>query len=212
VIGSDKQRDRGESNTGGAAPKPRGAIVFSCPYLRIRQDAVTGTGYPTGDYYVLERPDSVSAVPVTPTGRTVLLRQERHPLDESTWEFPGGHVDAGETAEAAARREAQEEAGLVGGALEALSWHYPIPGLAACRTFVFALRLDDAALDKARVEPGMDEIAELRIVTMADIGEMVRTGRIRDAFTITAYSLYVAGGRHASASDDTSREKGQGRE
>jgi ADP-ribose pyrophosphatase len=153
---------------------------------------VTGAGYPTGDYYVLERPDSVSVVPVTPSGRTVLLRQERHPLGESTWEFPGGHVDAGETDEAAARRELREETGLAGGALEKLSWHYPMAGLAASRTTVFALHLDEGALDGARVEPGMDEIAELRIVALAEIGEMIRTGRIRDAFTITAYTLFTA--------------------
>jgi len=147
-------------------PKPRGPIVFSCPFLRIRKDKVSGGAYPTGDYYVLERPDSVSVLPVTPSGRTVLLRQERHPLAESTWELPGGHVDAGETAEAAARRELREETGLVGGALKLLSWHYPIAGLAASRTSVFAVQLDEAALDGARAEPGMDEIVELRIVVM----------------------------------------------
>ena len=181
-----------KSDAGGGTPKPRGPIVFSCPFLRIRQDPVSGAGYPTGDYYVLERPDSVSIVPVTPSGRTVLLRQERHPLAESTWEFPGGHVDAGETAEAAARRELREETGLAGGTLELLSWHYPVAGLTASRTTVFALRLDEAALAGARVEPGMDEIAELRIVALAEIGEMIRSGRIRDAFTITAYTLYIA--------------------
>jgi ADP-ribose pyrophosphatase len=190
VSASDDQSD-----AAGRISKPRGPIVFSCPFLRIRQDPVTGAGYPTGDYYVLERPDSVSIVPVTPSGRTVLLRQERHPLAESTWEFPGGHVDAGETAEAAARRELREETGLAGGALELLSWHYPIAGLTASRTTVFALRLDEAALAGARVEPGMDEIAELRIVALAEIGEMIRSGRIRDAFTITAYTLYIACGR-----------------
>ncbi len=189
MIASDDKTDISRRK-----PKPRGPIVFSCPFLRIRQDPVTGAGYPSGDYYVLERADSVSVVPISPSGRTVLLRQERHPIDESTWEFPGGHIDAGETPEVAARREIWEEAGLDQGALEVLSWHYPVPGLSATRTTVFALRLDDAALDLARVEPGMDEIAELRIVRMSEIGEMIRTGRIRDAFTITAYALYIACG------------------
>jgi 8-oxo-dGTP pyrophosphatase MutT (NUDIX family) len=182
-------------------PKPRGPVVFSCPFLQIRQDAVTGAGYATGSYYVLERPDSVSVVPVSPSGRTVLLRQERHPVDESTWEFPGGHIDPGETPEEAARREIREEAGLVGGTLEKLSWHFPIAGLSATRTTVFALRLDEAGLDAARVEPGMDEIAELRIVRMAEVGEMIRTGRIRDAFTIAAYAFYVACGERQSSEE-----------
>ena len=37
-----------------------------------------------------------------------------------TWEFPGGKVEEGEEPEAAARRELQEETGLVAEALEAL--------------------------------------------------------------------------------------------
>ncbi|MBV8650676.1 MAG: NUDIX hydrolase [Alphaproteobacteria bacterium] len=187
MSASDDQND-----AAGGISKPRGPIVFTCPFLKIRQDPVTGAGYPTGDYYVLERPDSVSVVAVTLKKSTVLLRQERHPLGESTWEFPGGHVDDGETAEAAARRELREETGLAGGVLELLSWHYPIAGLAASRTTVFAAYLDEAALDDARVEPGMDEIAELRIVALTEIAEMIRTGRIRDAFTITAYTLFTA--------------------
>ena len=194
TVNDDKTDIAGKPSVARKPAKPRGPIVFACPYLAIRQDAVVGAGYSSGDYYVLERPDSVSIVPISPTGRTVLLRQERHPIDESTWEFPGGHIDAGETAEAAAWRELREETGLVGGAMEALSWHYPMPGLAPSRTTVFAARLDDAALETARVEPGMDEIAELRIVAMSEVADMIRTGRIRDAFTITAFALCVACG------------------
>lgn len=175
-------------------PKPRGPIVFACPYLSLRRDAVAGASYATGDYFVLERPDSATIVPISPSGSTILLRQERHPIDESTWEFPGGHVDAGETAEAAAVRELREETGLSGGVLEAVSWYYPMPGLSASRTTVFIAHLDDAALADAEAEPGMDEIAELRIVAMSEVAEMIRTGRIRDAFTIAAFALCAAGG------------------
>jgi 8-oxo-dGTP pyrophosphatase MutT (NUDIX family) len=49
-------------------------------------------------------------------GRGWVLLQERdeHPvIDPEKWGFPGGHVEPGETPEAAAYRELEEETGLV---------------------------------------------------------------------------------------------------
>jgi 8-oxo-dGTP diphosphatase len=42
----------------------------------------------------------------------VLFGLRRGAHGAGTWSFPGGHVDAGESAEAAARRELAEETGL----------------------------------------------------------------------------------------------------
>ena len=42
----------------------------------------------------------------------VLLVQRRNPPDAGLWGFPGGHVEPGETALAAAARELHEETGL----------------------------------------------------------------------------------------------------
>ncbi|XQZ55867.1 NUDIX domain-containing protein [Paracoccus yeei] len=45
-------------------------------------------------------------------GPRVLLVQRRNPPDAGLWGFPGGHVEPGETALAAAARELHEETGL----------------------------------------------------------------------------------------------------
>lgn len=45
-------------------------------------------------------------------GRSVLLVKRAKAPAAGYWSFPGGHVRAGETAEAAARREVYEETGL----------------------------------------------------------------------------------------------------
>lgn len=43
-------------------------------------------------------------------GRPIVLIERKHP--PPGWALPGGFVDVGETLEAAARREAEEETGL----------------------------------------------------------------------------------------------------
>mgnify|MGYP004449162891 CR=1 FL=1 len=56
---------------------------------------------------------SVTAVIQDPDGRYLITqRSEDKPWGAGWWEFPGGGVNAGETPEAAAAREAGEETGL----------------------------------------------------------------------------------------------------
>jgi 8-oxo-dGDP phosphatase len=169
--------------------KGAGSVVFTCPWLAIRKDVIGTSGSPLDHYYVVERPDSITIVPISDAHRTILLRQHRHPIDDSSWEFPMGQIEAGESAEMAAHRELREETSVVGDRLEAVSWYHPIGGLTAQRTFVFVARVDDQRLRGAKFEPGTDDIRELRIVEMSTVAEMIGKGEIRDASTIVAFTL-----------------------
>ena len=55
-----------------------------------------------------------AAVKASDTGRVLMIQRYLDPEDAAggTWEFPGGHLDPGETAQAAAVREWEEETGL----------------------------------------------------------------------------------------------------
>ena len=64
------------------------------------------------DFFVLNCPDFVNVIALTNDGLCVLVEQWRHGSQELTLEIPGGLVDAGESAETAARRELLEETGF----------------------------------------------------------------------------------------------------
>ena len=54
----------------------------------------------------------LAALAVVIRGDDVLLVRRRNPPDAGLWGYPGGHVDLGETVQAAAARELLEETGV----------------------------------------------------------------------------------------------------
>lgn len=77
-------------------------------------------------------PKLVAAVIFEMDGGIVLTQRDIEP-GYGKWTFPGGFMDRGETAEAAARREAREEAGVeveVGGILGLYSYEGEVPVIA----------------------------------------------------------------------------------
>ena len=86
--------------------------------------------------------NGVTGVAVLPVlGSTFrLLRINRHPLGEHSWEVVRGFVDANETPATAALRELREEAGLITAhqSLRELGTLAPEPGVLAARVRLFA--------------------------------------------------------------------------
>ena len=71
----------------------------------------------------------VNLVPITEKNEIVMIRQYRHGCQRITLEIPGGMVDEGESPEAAASRECQEETGYSVMKLQSLGKLNPNPAL-----------------------------------------------------------------------------------
>ena len=76
---------------------------------------------------VLEAPDWVNVVALTPEGRLVVVEQFRFGSGEVTVEIPAGIVEEGEEHGKAAARELAEETGYSSGSWEYLGWSAPNP-------------------------------------------------------------------------------------
>src|SRR5437870_1745661 len=77
---------------------------------------------------IVRHPPSVVLIPVEADGRVVVIKQYRAPIDREMWEFPAGSLDRDESADAAARRECEEEIGRVPARVERLAALFPTPG------------------------------------------------------------------------------------
>ncbi len=133
--------------------------------------------------------DAVTVLPFDPVrGRVLLVEQFRAgPLargDANPWQLEAiaGRIDAGETPEAAARREAQEEAGLTLGALIPVASYYPSPGIVAeyLYSYVAICDLPDSA---AGIYGVADEAEDIRshIIAFDDLMALVSSGEVGNA-------------------------------
>jgi ADP-ribose pyrophosphatase len=115
---------------------------FRDRWLAVRSDTVLlPNGHTLDPYHTIEMPDWVNVIAITETGHIVLVEQYRHAIGRTLTELPAGMIDAGETPEAAARRELLEETGHAEGQWHDLGALFPVAARLANRVGTF-LALD----------------------------------------------------------------------
>src|SRR5580765_4253977 len=90
---------------------------------------------------VVRHPPSVVIIPMNDPGHVILIRQYRPAIGRELWELPAGSLDPGETAEAAAARECEEEIGLAPQRVERIRGLFPTPGF--CDEELIFFRVSD---------------------------------------------------------------------
>ncbi len=85
------------------------------------------------DFVVVQSPDWVNVVAVTPDGRLVLVRQFRFGINEFSLEIPGGIIETGEDPVVAGVRELREETGYTGTNARLIGMVHPNPAIQSNR-------------------------------------------------------------------------------
>ena len=156
--------------------------IFRLRYDRYRVE-------PAGaerDFVVMEAPDWVNVVPLTPDGQVVLVRQYRHGNRRVSLEVPGGMVDPGESPEAGALRELREETGYVAQRIRLLGRVSPNPAIQNNLCYMY---LAEDCRPTARCEPELFERIEVVLRPLAEIPELIRSEEIFHGLVINAFAF-----------------------
>ena len=139
---------------------------------------------------IIRHPGSVVIVPVTARNEIVLVRQYRPAIGQWAWELPAGSLKPGEDVAAAARRECQEEIGMVAERLEPLGSFFPTPGYCdEDMHFFLAAGLREPRDGDQEAHQDEDEDIETRKVPGRDLRAMIARGEIVDLKTVAGLSL-----------------------
>ncbi len=116
----------------------------------------------------------------------ILIKQFRPSVEETLIEIPAGRIDKGETPEQAAKRELEEEVGLIPLNLKKLVEFYPTPGFVDEKLYLFYAD----KFDKGNVHLDPGEVLNLFKLPVSEVDEYIFSNKIKDAKTLIGILLW----------------------
>ena len=158
--------------------------LFSVRVNRCRSPR-TGQAH---DFYVIDFPNWVQIIPLTPEHQVVMIRQYRHGCGRTFLELPGGLIDGDDRSpQETATRELLEETGYRAKDLVLLARTYPQPAVLTHSGFTYVAtgveRVAELMLDAA-------EDIEVCLIDLQRVQEMIRRGEINHGQTVMGLSVY----------------------
>ena len=129
---------------------------------------------------------AAAAVGVLPDGRLLMVRQYRNALDRYTLEIPAGGLNPDEPTIDAAARELEEETGYRCGKIEKLITIRTT--VAFCNEKIDIYLATD--LQKTNQHLDEDEFIDVEAFTIDELLEMIYSGKMQDAKTISSLLAY----------------------
>ncbi|MBP8294016.1 MAG: NUDIX hydrolase [Caldilineaceae bacterium] len=157
--------------------------IYENKWMSLREDIAELPDGRTTIYGVVTFGECVGVLPFVDADNVVLVRQHRYVFGENQrWEMPTGGIKPGESAEAAALRELQEEVGYTAQRLEHVSTYYTSKSIC----YEIAHLYLGYGLQRAILPPDETEFFEVATFSFDDVMAMVERSEIRDGMTVIA--------------------------
>lgn len=163
-------------------------IKYDNPWIRVEEHDVLNPAGNPGIYGAVHFKNQAVGVVPYENGQVWMVGQYRYVLDLYSWEIPEGGGPEGEDPLETAKRELQEETGLVADTYEKLL-ELHLSNSVSDEWGIVYLATD---LHQGEAEPEETEELHIRKMSVEELYEEVEAGRITDSLTVAAaYKLML---------------------
>ncbi|NEO70988.1 NUDIX hydrolase [Moorena sp. SIO3H5] len=140
-----------------------------------------------GQWECIRHPGGSLAVPVTPDGKLVLVRQYRFAVSGRLLEFPAGTVESHENPAETIKREIEEETGYRAHSWKSLGKFPLAPGYSD--EYIYAFLAED--LEKLEAPPKQDDDEDIEVILMTpkELEQAILEGEPVDAKSISSFFM-----------------------
>ena len=161
--------------------------IYDGHVITVDEDLARFPDGSTGTMAIVRHPGASAVVPFLSDPRSqdptiLLIRQYRHAAGGFLIEVPAGRLNKGETPEACAHRELDEETGCKAGSLTHLATVFTTPGFCDERIHLFMA----TELTEGDAHREIDEFIEPLKLPLSDALVLIQRGEVRDAKTVVA--------------------------
>jgi ADP-ribose pyrophosphatase len=161
--------------------KVKTEVAYENPWIKVEHHDVINPSGGQGIYgQVNFKNIATGIIPLDKDGFTWLIGQHRFPLDEYSWEIPEGGCPFTEDVLVAAKRELQEEAGILAKNWTMISKIHTSNSV--CNEVGFIFLAED--LEFTEAEPEETEDLQVKKVHIKDAIKMVMENKITDSISV----------------------------
>ncbi len=158
--------------------------ILENKFVRFQVDDFETDEGVLGNYWYVDNPhNAVAVIGQLSEDQFIFVREYRHLCKGISLGHIGASIEPGETAEGAAARELQEEAGYRPSTLIRLGGQYSLPALSTEYVEVYLAQ----DLESVPLQPEAYEQIEPVILSAEEIETAIRNGDVIDGITITAW-------------------------
>ncbi len=126
-------------------------------------------------------------LPITEENEVIFITQYRESVNKVSLELPAGMVDPGEKPIETAKRELEEETGLIANKIEPLISIYPSTGYTSEKVHIFLAK--DFENGKQRLD-STEEILSIKKIKIEECIEKIKKGELENASQLIGILLY----------------------
>lgn len=160
-------------------------LVYTSKFVSIYDDRVELPVNQEIIFTRLELRDFVSVLPII-DNKIIMVKVLRYPINDVSVEIPSGFIEDGESPEASAFRELEEETGYKAQELVSMGWYHPL-SRSLQRAHLFLAR----KLTRSMQELDSTEQIRVKKVSIRELEKLLTTGKVTHAPTVLALQRFL---------------------